>query len=82
MVHLVIGLALTGLGVWGVVAWWDVFGLVMRGMLPFLLLVFGLVALLSGYRQTATARRDGLPLEPAPPPEPPQQQASSNVHVV
>jgi hypothetical protein len=66
MVHLVIGLALAALGIWGVVAWWDVFGLVMRGLVPFTLLVFGLVALLSGYRQTAQLKRESSRPEPAP----------------
>lgn len=76
MVHLVIGLALTALGVWGVVAWWDVFGLVMRGLVPFVLLVFGLVALLSGYRQTAQPKRDSARPGPAP-----VGPSASDVHV-
>ena len=64
MKHSVFGLIIAGLGIWGIVSWWDVFGLVMRGVVPFGLLVFGLVAILSGYSkgsQKAAA--------PAPPQE-------------
>jgi hypothetical protein len=56
MKHLLVGLILTGLGIWGIVSWWDVFGLCMRGVVPFSLLVLGLVAILAGYRRgTASA---------------------------
>lgn len=51
MKHLLVGLVLTGLGIWGIVSWWDVFGLCMRGVVPFSLLVLGLVAILAGYRR-------------------------------
>ena len=51
MGHLVSGLILTGLGVYGMVSWWSLFGLVMRGVIPFFLLIFGLVAILAACRR-------------------------------
>jgi len=53
MTHLIVGCILTGLGIWGVIAWWNVFGLVMRGVVPLGLLLLGLAALLSGLRRGA-----------------------------
>ena len=53
MTHLLFGLILVALGIWGVVAWWGLFGLVMRGVVPFFLLVFGLVAIIAGVRRNA-----------------------------
>ena len=49
MWHLIGGILFITLGLWGMSAWWGVFGLVMRGVLPFTLLVIGLVAILSSY---------------------------------
>lgn len=55
MKHLVGALALMALGLWGMAVWWSSFGLVMRGLVPFALLGFGLVALLSGYNRISGA---------------------------
>lgn len=49
MKHVLVGALLVALGLWGMFAWWANFGLVMRGALPFVLLLLGLVAILSGY---------------------------------
>jgi len=49
MWHLIAGVVLVTLGLWGMSAWWSVFGLVMRGVLPFVMVVIGLIALLSSY---------------------------------
>jgi len=58
MGHLFSGVVLVGLGVWGMFAWWDSFGMVMRGFAPFALLAVGLVAILSGlFRADPPARR-------------------------
>ncbi len=57
MKNLLIGLVLAGLGAWGLVTWWNVFGLVMRGIIPFSLLVLGLVAIFAGYRKGAQVSR-------------------------
>ena len=49
MMHLVVGTILIALGLWGIFAWWETFGLVMRAVIPFGLLVFGSLAILSSY---------------------------------
>ena len=48
MQHVVVGLVLLVLGVFGIISWWADFGLVLRGLIPFLLLVCGLGAMGSG----------------------------------
>jgi hypothetical protein len=53
MKHFVLGIVLIVLGMWGMFAWWENFGRVMRGLLPFFLLSLGLVALLSSYYRFA-----------------------------
>lgn len=45
MLHVVIGLVLLVLGVFGIISWWADFGLVLRGLVPFALLICGLVAI-------------------------------------
>ena len=47
--HLVTGTILIALGLWGIFAWWETFGLVMRAVIPLALLVFGSLAILSSY---------------------------------
>ena len=49
MMHLVAGTILIALGLWGIFAWWETFGLVMRAVIPLALLVFGSLAILSSY---------------------------------
>jgi hypothetical protein len=53
MKHFVVGIVLIVLGIWGMLSWWENFGRVMRGLLPFFLLAMGLVALLSSYYRFA-----------------------------
>ena len=48
MQHIIIGLILVIVGVFGIISWWADFGLVLRGLIPFLLLIGGLVAIGSG----------------------------------
>ena len=48
MPHIIIGLVLVVLGVFGIISWWTDFGLVLRGLVPFLFLIGGLVAIGSG----------------------------------
>lgn len=55
MWHLIIGVVMVTLGLWGMSSWWLVFGLVMRGVIPFLMVVVGIVALLSSYYRLATS---------------------------
>ncbi|MDH5674067.1 MAG: hypothetical protein OEZ06_18060 [Myxococcales bacterium] len=54
MWHLISGIVLITLGLWGMSAWWPVFGMVMRGILPFMMVVIGLVAVLSSYYRLAS----------------------------
>lgn len=58
MKHLVVGGVSFILGLIGLVTWWKTFGLVMRGVIPFALLMLGIVALLSGYRRVSAAPRE------------------------
>jgi len=64
--HFVVGITLTGLGVWGIVAWWNVFGFVMRGVIPFFLLFFGLIAIIASCRRTEEERNQAPQPEPLP----------------
>jgi hypothetical protein len=64
MKHLLAGLVCAGLGIWGIVAWWDVFGLVMRGVVPFALMMIGLVAILAGYRRSSQYGQEQKPSAP------------------
>lgn len=48
MAHLIFGLIAVCAGLSGVFVWWDDFGLVLRGLIPVLLIVVGLVALGAG----------------------------------
>jgi flagellar biosynthesis/type III secretory pathway M-ring protein FliF/YscJ len=59
--HVVVGVSALLLGSWGLYVWFDTFGMVMRGLVPILLVVFGLVALLAGYKRVAKpAARESL----------------------
>jgi len=49
-----VGLVALCLAAWGLVVWWPTFGMVMRGLVPFCLLVFGLVNIASGLRLLRT----------------------------
>ncbi len=44
MVHLICGLVGVVLGLWGIFGWWDSFGMLLRGLVPLLLLIGGLIA--------------------------------------
>ncbi len=44
MVHLIGGLIGVVLGLWGIFGWWDSFGMVLRGLVPLILLIGGLIA--------------------------------------
>ena len=48
MLHAVFGLVVIVLGIFGIISWWQDFGLVMRGLVPFLLIIGGLIAIGSG----------------------------------
>ncbi|RLB51533.1 MAG: hypothetical protein DRJ42_16650 [Deltaproteobacteria bacterium] len=67
MKHVVVGLVLVVIGLWGVVTWWETFGFVMRGVIPVAVLGLGLVATLSGYYRL-NRRNDYYEDEPVPEP--------------
>jgi hypothetical protein len=48
LLHAVIGVVLLVLGAFGLTMWWQDFGLVLRGLIPFLLVIGGLVAIGAG----------------------------------
>jgi hypothetical protein len=56
MRHLIVGTVLIALGIWGMSTWWETFGLFMRALVPFALLVFGLLAVLSSYAKLSGTR--------------------------
>jgi hypothetical protein len=51
MNHAICGIVAVFLGLWGLISWWSTFGLVMRGIMPISLIVFGLLGILSGFRR-------------------------------
>jgi hypothetical protein len=48
VVHTIVGIICMVLGILGIVFWWGPFGAVLRGLIPLLLLIAGLVASASG----------------------------------
>jgi len=58
MKHLVVGIVALVLGLIGLITWWKTFGLVMRGVIPFSLVVFGGIAALSGYRRITSGKTE------------------------
>jgi len=55
MIHLIAGLIVLVLGAWGIIAWWGDFGAVLRGLIPPLLVLIGLVAIGAGLGKTSGA---------------------------
>ncbi len=53
MRHLIAGLILLALGAWGIIAWWEDFGELLRGLIPCLLILLGLVAIGAGFQRTS-----------------------------
>jgi hypothetical protein len=49
MLHSVFGLLCLVLGLLGVVFWWGNFGFVLRGLIPLILIIVGLIAIASGF---------------------------------
>jgi hypothetical protein len=46
---MVIGMSLIAMGLWGISTWWDAFAVAMRGVVPLVALVWGVLAVLSSY---------------------------------
>ena len=53
MTHLIVGLVLLVLGGWGIVAWWGDFGEFMRGLVPLVLALLGLMGIGAGWSRTS-----------------------------
>jgi hypothetical protein len=58
MAHLVGGVILMALGLWGVIAWWETFGLVMQAVVPLAMIVAGSLSILSSYYRMGHATAD------------------------
>lgn len=56
--NIIVGLIAIVLGIWGLLVWWDSFGMVMRGLIPFLLIVFGVLAIGSKYYSNQAVKTD------------------------
>ena len=54
MTNLIVGLICLALGAWGITAWWDEFGAVLRGLLPVAILLVGLAAVGAGMKRKAS----------------------------
>lgn len=66
MLHFVAGMLLVALGLWGMYAWWDSFGLVLRGVAPIGLILVGLVAAMSGFYRMGRGHADLRPEDAEP----------------
>jgi len=56
MTNLIVGLICLALGAWGITAWWDEFGAVLRGLLPVAILLVGLAAVGAGMKRKAACK--------------------------
>ena len=59
MTNLIVGLILLVLGAWGVAAWWDEFGEILRGVIPIVLILLGLAAIGAGMKSKAASTPEG-----------------------
>lgn len=59
MTNLIVGLVCLALGAWGVTAWWDEFGEVLRGLLPAVFILAGLAAVGAGMKSKRTTVPQG-----------------------
>ena len=55
MTNLIIGLICLALGAWGVAAWWDEFGEIIRGVIPIVFILIGVAAIGAGMKSNAKA---------------------------
>jgi len=49
MTSIIVGIIAIILGLWGLFGWWAEFGLVLRGLIPFSLLIIGLLFIASKF---------------------------------
>ncbi len=71
MIHLIVGLATLCFGAWGIIAWWDHFGEVLRGLIPLLLVLVGLAAIGAGLQKAIGGAENEDAEEPNSEPTPP-----------
>ena len=57
MRHLLIGMFLIALGLWGISTWWDAFSFAMRALVPLGAVVWGILAVLSSYSRLGFVRK-------------------------
>jgi hypothetical protein len=57
--HVIGGLIALVLGIFGIISWWYDFGLVLRGLVPLLLVVGGLIAIGSGLSKASSRAPEG-----------------------
>jgi hypothetical protein len=62
MLAVITGLAFVVLGLWGILGWWSDFAMFLRGSVPFMLFVGGLLAVIAG----VTSIKDSLDAKNAP----------------
>ena len=58
MAHLVGGVILMALGLWGIIAWWETFGVVMQAAVPLGMIVLGSLSILSSYYRMGPTTAD------------------------
>ncbi len=58
MTNLIVGLICLAFGAWGVAAWWDEFGALLRGVVPVAFILLGLAAIGAGMKSKAAARSE------------------------
>jgi len=51
MTNIIGGLIIIVLGIFGLIFWWEEFGQVLRGLVPFALIISGLLSIASKYRK-------------------------------
>ncbi len=66
MAHLIGGVILIALGLWGIIVWWETFGLVMQALVPLCLLVLGSLAILSSYYRLGRTDEQDVAVEGQP----------------
>ncbi|MFC1562687.1 hypothetical protein ACFL4Z_01395 [candidate division KSB1 bacterium] len=59
MSNIIGGLIAIVLGLWGMLVWWEDFGELMRGLVPFALIVLGLLSLASKYNNKKKKEQTG-----------------------
>lgn len=58
MTHLILGLVMLVFGLWGIFGWWDSFGMVLRGLIPLMLLIGGLIGTGVGIEKFNKSKKD------------------------